>query len=103
MEAIQHVTGFAIQQLKLTGSSKLLIDRTTPHQFSDEANTWMKDFLLGNRHKFELKLTRVALVSPESKRIGMYAHFMKTAFQVIFPGVKIASFEFEDSAIEWMV
>lgn len=102
LEAIQHVTGFVFQQLKLTGSTKLLIDRTTPHQFSDEANGWMKSFLLGNRHRLNPKLTRVAILSSEAKKMGMYAHFMKTAFQVIFPGVKLASFEFEDSAIVWM-
>ena len=98
----KYLIGYTFQQLKLNGYTKLLINRTNPHTFTDEANSWMKDFLLGNRHRFELKLTRVAIVSLESKSIGLYAHFMKTAFQVIFPGVKIASFEFEDSAVEWI-
>ena len=82
---------------------KILMTRDEATKFTDDANQWMRDFLLGNRHKFNYKISRVAGVTPEAFKANIYSHFIKTALQVIFPGMKISNFEFEESAIDWLM
>ncbi|MEQ9403636.1 MAG: STAS/SEC14 domain-containing protein [Cyclobacteriaceae bacterium] len=83
--------------------NKILMSRDDFTRFTDEANYWMRDFLLSNRYKFNYKISRIAGVTPEAFRANIFANFIKTALQVIFPGVKISNFEFEESAMEWLV
>lgn len=99
---IKALAKTGIEKISNEGFHKVLLDDTAKHEFTNEANEWIRDFLLTNRHKFDFKISRVAIVTPDSNKMNLYANFMKTAFQVIFPGVQIASFEFEESAVEWM-
>lgn len=92
-----------LETMKHQKFHRLLVNRAQVERFTSDANIWLKAFLVENRHKFNLKITRVAIVSKESHKIGLYTNFMKTAFQIIFPGVKLASFEFEDSALDWIL
>lgn len=81
---------------------KILMTRANNTRFTDEANDWMRDFLLTNRYKFNYKISRVAGVTPDVFRANVFSNFMKTALQVIFPGIKISNFEFEESAMAWL-
>ena len=83
--------------------SKILMTRDDLTRFTDEANIWMRDFLMENRYKFNYKISRIAGVTPDAFRANIFSNFIKTALQVIFPGIKISNFEFEESAMEWLV
>ena len=90
---------------KLMGSGifyKILMTRGDNTRFTDEANVWMRDFLLTNRYRFNYKISRVAGVTPDALRANVFSNFIKTALQVIFPGIKISNFEFEESAMAWL-
>ncbi len=81
---------------------KILMSRDDFTRFTDEANFWMRNFLLSNRYKFNYKISRIAGVTPDAARANVFANFIKQAIQVIFPGVKISNFEFEESAMAWL-
>lgn len=81
---------------------KILMSRDDFTRFTDDANTWMRNFLLSNRYKFNYKISRIAGVTPDAARANVFANFIKQAIQVIFPGVKIVNFEFEESAVAWL-
>ncbi len=81
---------------------KILMSRDGFTRFTDEANIWMRDFLLSNRYKFNYRISRIAGVTPEAAKANVFANFIKQAIQVIFPGVKISNFEFEESAMAWL-
>ena len=95
---------YALMKLMRSGLfNKILMTRDNLTSFTDEANAWMRDFLLTNRYKFNYKISRVAGVTPNAFAANIFSNFIKTAIQVIFPGIKISNFEFEESAIEWLV
>ncbi|MEP1093682.1 MAG: hypothetical protein ABJG78_01155 [Cyclobacteriaceae bacterium] len=107
VEIVDQETAMEIIQtlVKLMNSGiffKILMARDHSTRFTDEANAWMRNFLLTNRYKFNYKISRIAGVTPDALRANVFSNFMKTALQVIFPGIKISNFEFEESAIAWL-
>lgn len=102
-ETAQELIYKLLHLMKSGMFKKILMSRDDLTRFTDEANHWMKDFLLSNRYKFNYKISRIAGVTPNASRANIFANFIKTALQVIFPGVKISNFEFEESAIDWLV
>ena len=89
-------------QLKTGNYNKILATREDFSSFTDEAVVWMRNFILINRYKFTFNISRIAGVTPDVYRANIFANFIKAALQVIFPGVKISNFEFEESAIDWL-
>ncbi len=91
-----------VKQMQAGICNKILVTREDNSSFTVEAIEWMRGFLLDNRYRFRFKVARIAGVTPEAGRANIFANFIKTAIQVIFPGVKISNFEFEDSALAWL-
>jgi len=107
VEIVDQETAMEIIQtlVKLMNSGiflKILMTRDDNTRFTDEANVWMRQFLLTNRYKLNYKISRIAGVTPDVSRANAFSNFMKTALQVIFPGIKISNFEFEESAMDWL-
>lgn len=102
-ETAQEMIYTLLHLMKSGVFKKILMSRDGFTRFTEEANFWMKDFLLSNRYKFNYKISRIAGVTPDASRANIFANFIKTALQVIFPGVKISNFEFEESAMAWLV
>lgn len=103
LPSIRFFLDSILKVMKESGSRRIMIDRSSNPSFSMEANEWMKEFLLTNRHKFRINLARVAIVTNDTYKFNLYSNFMKSAFQIIFPGVQISAFEFEESAFEWLL
>ena len=91
-----------VKQLQSGRCQKILVTREDSASFTTEAVDWMRKFLLANRFNFRFKVARIAGVTTETNRVKLFANFIKTAIAVIFPGVKISNFEFEDSALDWL-
>ena len=102
LPSIRHFLNAILKVMKESGSRRIMIDRSSDPSFSMEANEWMKEFLLTNRHNFRINLKRIAIVTNDTYKFNLYTNFMKSAFQIIFPGVQISAFEFEESAVEWL-
>lgn len=102
-EMAKEVIKGLVQLLQSGDFSKVMMIKDEHTVFAQEATTWMRSFLLTNRGLFSFKVSRIAGVTPDVFRANIFANFIKTALQVIFPGVKISNFEFEESAIDWLV
>ncbi len=101
-ETAMEIIHTLIKLMKSGMFHKILMRRDDFTRFTDEANIWMREFLLSNRYKFNYKISRIAGVTPNAARANVFANFIKQAMQVIFPGVKISNFEFEESAVAWL-
>ena len=102
-ETVIEIVHALVNEMKTDMFHKILITRDDATNFTDEAIVWMRNYLLINRYKFNFKISRVAGVTTDVTRANLFANFIKTALQVIFPGIKITNFEFEESAMEWLV
>lgn len=91
-----------VKIMKAGMAYKILMTRDDSTRFTDEASVWMRNYILTNRYRFNYRISRIAGVTPDAFRANMFANFIKTALQVIFPGIKISNFEFEESAMEWL-
>lgn len=89
-------------QLETGACSKILLNEEDLDSYEEGTRDWMKDFLLENRDKFEFRISTVARVTEDVIRANFFTNYIKTAVQVIFPGIRLSNFESEEAALDWL-
>lgn len=102
-ETVIEIVQSLVEQMHSGFFNKILVVKEGDTSFTDDAIVWMRNYLLINRYKFNFKISRVAGVTSDATRANLFANFIKTSLQVIFPGIKITNFEFEESAVDWLL
>ncbi|MEP1095857.1 MAG: hypothetical protein ABJG78_12150 [Cyclobacteriaceae bacterium] len=82
--------------------NKIILNEEDLDSYAEGTRDWMKDFLLENRDKFTFRISAVARVTDDVVRANFFTNYIKTAVQVIFPGIRMSNFESEEAAIEWL-
>ncbi len=85
------------------GYTKLLLNRKKLDEFTKETRQWIKDDLLKKRAKSLVhKVENVATVKSISQMGNLFATILSTAIKIVFPSLKMMSFDTEEEAIDWM-
>ncbi|MEP1095856.1 MAG: hypothetical protein ABJG78_12145 [Cyclobacteriaceae bacterium] len=84
--------------------NRLLLNRENLKEFSTEARVWIKQDLLKNRGKrLVRKVGKVATVRSSSAMGSIFANFISSGIQLVFPSLKLSNFDSENEAFDWLV
>lgn len=83
---------------------RLLLNREGLKEFSTEARLWIKNDLLKNQgSKLVRKVSKAATVRSTTVKGSIFADFISSGIQLVFPNLRLSSFDSEDEAFDWLV